>query len=758
MRKFLTVSVCMLVSLMANATVSVTKSADGLADSITISGTITPEEVTAAKAQLKMSSLKIATGNYQLSKEDWKNIINPWGANLIIDKLANLDLSSVRFSEEVMNDDAKNNIGGQIGNHPKITILTWSRYNDIPSQCFCGNKTLVNITIPNKQDGDESITVGDGAFKDMEAMTTLYIGSCVTKVEPNMCECSNAGKSHLNSVFFNTDIKEIPSKSFTYCDALKRIDLPTNTEEIGVGAFENCSLESITFPNTLKTIRKNAFDRCALEYVVIPENVELIETDAFQNNAKLTDVYVMGSKAKCQENGFDKNQNSNNFNNGDYTKGDSEDNPASVEDWKCNDGSGTSPVVLHFVADSEEARKNYENPYYTMLNTEGILDEMKNLDTDEKKDEFVKKYNLFKGFPWKLWDYACDNHKECPFAYHRYKDNDGVTKTVKIWRNEFGYYTDINKINELGTDVAGWKQFLIVQDDAKENTYDDIHRTDDRWYSMCFPFDLNANQIRTAYGAGTEVCEFIGVWNTHTVNEENKEILEFRFKPLLSDMEVECIDNTDEDSRAASPIITYANHAYMIHPASRKENDNTSVWHRIIPGIPADMQIGYQDKLHPTIPEKDFDKETMSRFDDGEAELLEGFQFIGNYEKDVKLPAESYYFTYRDYEDGARSLVLNHLTKQSRYDWTPMTALVRPYDNGKTTANYAKKLSFSFTVKKSDQTTGIEDVMTNGSTQVQDAQQNKVYNLNGQEVKRGGNLQGLSKGIYIMNGKKYIVK
>ena len=34
----------------------------------------------------------------------------------------------------------------------------------------------------------------------------------------------------------------------------------------------------------------------------------------------------------------------------------------------------------------------------------------------------------------------------------------------------------------------------------------------------------------------------------------------------------------------------------------------------------------------------------------------------------------------------------------------------------------------------------------------------KVYNLNGQAVNNNGSLDGLPKGIYIVNGKKYVVK
>lgn len=54
-------------------------------------------------------------------------------------------------------------------------------------------------------------------------------------------------------------------------------------------------------------------------------------------------------------------------------------------------------------------------------------------------------------------------------------------------------------------------------------------------------------------------------------------------------------------------------------------------------------------------------------------------------------------------------------------------------------------LSFSYT------TTGISQVEG-----IKKALQGKVYNLQGQFV--GSSLQGLSKGVYIINGKKVIIK
>ena len=79
------------------------------------------------------------------------------------------------------------------------------------------------------------------------------------------------------------------------------------------------------------------------------------------------------------------------------------------------------------------------------------------------------------------------------------------------------------------------------------------------------------------------------------------------------------------------------------------------------------------------------------------------------------------------------------------------------FDGDNVTLNYADNssetkdmslvsLSFSY-----DSTTGINKI-----EEVKKSLQGKVFNLNGQLV--GNSLEGLSKGIYIVNGKKVIIK
>ena len=786
MRKFLTVSVCLFASLMANAKVVVTPGTTDLTkvepDVITISGPadekgnhISSDDVKAARELLNMSAVKIVTDGIELTKDDWQMIIKNYKSEeqLIKDgQVYKLDLSDTHSTSTAYADAQ---VGYLICAHGDINNVTLSRYNDIPDGFFNNYESgnIETITIPDQKDGTEAIKIGNSAFLGMKNLYKLYIGSCVSDNGDDMAlgEGIFAECPSLTTITFNTpNIKVLPTRAFENCTSLKQVDLPNRLEVVGVNAFHHCSLETITFPNTLKTIKENAFDQCDLEYVVIPENVESIESYAFQRNKYLSDVYVMGSRVKCSEAAFLKEQICSSFRNTDHSS-DNRETPADRTQWTTDalkDYYYQNPAVLHFPA-NEEARNNYENPYYTLLNATidgvDILDYIKNNNIEKKSDEKAKQlardFNLWRGeetIPDELIDYA-NGKGDCPFAYYKYIGTDGKPKTCRVWRYDEGHGFYNTEAIANSSEYAGWRQFLIIQDDAKHDVFDDVKRIDDRWYSMCFPFNLTANQIRTAYGAGTEVCEFIGAWDTGNVTAKNEKIINFRFKPLLSQKDNEELnreeDDENTDSRAVSPIITRANKAYMIHPASKKEGDNTNVWHRIIPGIPAEDQIGDQTKIIETVPEEHV-HEIMEKMGIKEDKMLRGYKFLGNYDGSQFLPGNSYYFAYKD-EGETRTLILNNLTEQStRFKWTPMTALVK-YTGSSTAAKCFSAFSFSSDTEEGA-TTGIEEININRKPNTTAKFSQKIYNMNGQVVKEGTSLEGLSKGIYIINGKKYIVK
>ncbi len=701
MRKLLTVSALLLVSLMANAGIKITNVPAENSDVITIDGKIGSNEakgMRSARANTIITTaatVKVVTeDNYELNKDDIVNLLGSYkGDKSIINKQTTkeLDFSDAKFVDEDIN--VHENLGEKISYFDNLEIFVWSKDEDVPEAICRGNKTIKRVVITGV--GENKI-IGKDAFQN--------------------------------------------------CINLTSVDLPSGLETISTEAFEGCTnLRAISLPNTLTTICTNAFDNCGLEYIVIPENVETIEAQAFQRCDNLVGVYIMGSKAKCGLSGFDNVLTHTNFKN--ETTGFSEDEPAVSTDWE---NEGRHPLVLHITDDGTgETLKKYANPSWLMLNSETIEEDLKNFDgSEDAKKAFCEKYNIGENvFPWDLRDYVNGTSTNCPYAYYKYIGNDGKEHTTKLWRKGDNGRFDDNNFRKI-TEYAGFNQFMIIQDDAHQSTHTDTRILEDKWYSMCFPVDLTDSQLATAYGWGTEICEFDGVFESKD-EDTNTNIYEFRFKshPYSSANGVisQNANNTSAtSSKAAGTVVTKAHKAYMIHPANKSANADGTPAARIIP----DLSDSEWEEGKTTAP--------IATYPTVGENLVKEYEFIGYYDKDESvgdIPSGSWFFGYKS--DG--TFALNHSTKGKENAWKEYTALIRYVGNGTETVN-TKNYRFLFsTAPKFNITTGIDNILIDKSNDFSTTS-NKIFNLNGQVVKEGNDLSGLSKGIYIMNGKKYIVK
>ena len=767
MRKLLSISALLFVSLMANAGYKVTPQSDG---SVTITindGGI--ESIDADKQQTiqKSTSVNIVTeGDYELTDEDLKKLMGGWEYSdndqhdkecLLSIKTTNINFSECHVSNEAIN---KEKFGRYVGSVMRLISVTLSKYNDVPERCFAPRygQYLESVTVP---DGGTEKTIGSEAFQQMPKLKYLYIGDQVTKIGTNVCGWNISGISVLESVVFkSTKLTEIPEQAFQNCDKLSRVELPSEgLQTIGGKAFDHCSsLSAIHLPKTLATIKENAFLNCGLRYIVIPANVTSIESFAFQGNDKLVGVYLQGNNTKCSPNGFSNELTNHNFTNNKETD---ENNPCtSNEDW--DNGKGGHPLILHYPGkgnkDKESASyQHYTNEYTKLLNDDAALEALKSVKDDNDKKQFManfSQYNLKAGeFPEALWLWVNDNTKDCPFVWYQYTDNDGNPQKVRLWKSENAksYWTLEDNDNEYN----GWKQFMIAQADVEQTTHEDPRMKEDKWYSMCFPVDLTDLQLATAYGWGTEICEFDGVFKMTKEKDEKSdagEYYQFRFHTHPNGIQIisqsashyNNVANNEisASTHAAGTVVVKANTPYMIHPATKNVDENGNLVSRIIPDVPQSSWKPDNNKLIPFIPTSDADN------------FVPDYEFIGNYTDKGNIPANSWYFGYKN---NGTVFVLNHSTNGKEGACPAYSAFVK-YIGTKPETVDAKNCHFQiFNEPKDDTITGIDEVsLTKQATPA--ALSNKIFNLNGQVVKEGNDLTGLSKGIYIMNGKKYIVK
>lgn len=342
-----------------------------------------------------------------------------------------------------------------------------------------------------------------------------------------------------------------------------------------------------------------------------------------------------------------------------------------------------------------------------------------------------------------------------------------------------GYYElyDLRMMAHMGT-----RQFPLVNEDVNVDTEPEVKPTypinikGGQWWTICVPFDMTKAQVDKVFGPGTHVCRFNKV--ERVVNSEKKE----KSIKLYFTNDVYVHKSTKDKkghytTSAGTPvadddIVIYAHESYMIYPT--KNNDDANNMYNI-----SDYTLVTGSPL-PTLVEATEQfiggaKESAS----GDASWNKKYRFVGNYQtevavaaseqgnsseeavardiKNVTVPQYSYIYAKKNGTPKAQFWFY----KGTEMLWGANKCVVQATERGGGLSDYntyfggngsARAKEFSF-FGKDDEVTGIENVEiiagNENDTQI-------VYNLNGQVV--NGNLNSLQKGIYIKNGKKFMVK
>ena len=187
----------------------------------------------------------------------------------------------------------------------------WSKYADkivavdvrngvthIGSNAFVRLKA-VSVTLPATL-----VSIADNAFYNCDELKSITIPASVETIEEYCFDyCFD-----LESVTFEggSKLTSIGDYAFDCCEALKNITIPASVETIGESCFANCyELESVTFEegSKLTAIGDNAFDCCeALKSITIPASVETIGQYCFGWCSALESVtYEEGSELTAIE-------------------------------------------------------------------------------------------------------------------------------------------------------------------------------------------------------------------------------------------------------------------------------------------------------------------------------------------------------------------------------------------------------------------------------------------------------------------------
>ena len=230
------------------------------------------------------------------------------------------------------------------------------------------------------------------------------------------------------------------------------------------------------------------------------------------------------------------------------------------------------------------------------------------------------------------------------------------------------------------------------------------------WNAICLPYSINRRQIEEVFGDGTMVVLM------KNIDTSNKKVM--------------FIEHANQDIIAGYP--------YLIFPTDKTDNDKTD--HKVINGITTRATFGEAKSPLFSVGTdgKTYSSETMQR---------DALVFKGTF-TNTTLNEGSYVVT----NNGVLSRIPNDGMKIK-----PYRSYI--YFNRETAGAKAislQNMNVNGFENDEDNTTGIENLLFESGILTHSAD---VYSIDGQLVRsKALNFNGLPKGVYIVNGKKYVKK
>ena len=537
----------------------------------------------------------------------------------------------------------------------------------------------------------------------------------------------------LKSIALPSDMDSIAKDCLGECTSLTKIIIPDGVKYIGDEAFRQCTnITSLNIPEGCTTIGRSAFLNTRLQAVKLPSTLKSIGQEAFENNKDLTTITfptpapdVTLTLGKSVFNGCD-----------------------NLRDIYI---TSVAPTI-----DEDPNTGTFSNAQLGANASESNL-----TDREVTFDDYKNSKPIFLHYPkGKGKEYGDISDTDCRTAkYHYdgkkgYKQADGYMDRYPEGQDAF-FWTDDKS-------HTGWAKFAFASE--YEGTPIPVlgPYKDDRWYTMCFPFNLTRKQIEDTFGSGTEVCAFQYV-EKETIG--NALVYSIRFNKDL------IINGLKDDGTPITPgskIITYANQPYMIHPSQKPSNGQYQItdgdrWEYNEDGEKTSNRVSFDTENH-TAGSCNGDESVATTSAPAHVKAV----FQGNYEENKLIPYGVFFLGGNEYykieaakEEGRTKGKLNKFT-----------AYVQITDKDFNADKYIADLKKN---KQSNQAKivypsqwGEDDMSSSTTTAILPvhiaskpvAMENvRIYNLQGQLVGIGADtLKTLHNGIYVMNGKKYVIR
>ena len=253
-----------------------------------------------------------------------------------------------------------------------------------------------------------------------------------------------------------------------------------------------------------------------------------------------------------------------------------------------------------------------------------------------------------------------------------------------------------------------------VDDDYKVRTEKNVDVTLNRtfyknyWNAICLPYSINRRQIEKVFGDGTMVVLM------KNIDTSNKKVM--------------FIEHANQDIIAGYP--------YLIFPTKKDDNDKTN--HDPIPGITTRATFGEANS--PL-----FSVGTDGNTYPGADMQSDALVFKGTF-TNTTLNEGSYVVT--------NNGVLSRIPKDGMNIKPYRSYIYFNRENTGAKAILLQDMNVNGFENDEDHTTGIENLLFESGILTHSAD---VYSIDGQLVRsKALNFNGLPKGVYIVNGKKYV--
>lgn len=682
------------------------------------------------------------------------------------------------------------------------TVSIPEGYDRIENSAFSNTSrrsVLENVHLP------KGLTlIGKNAFQDCNQIKSIELNEGLE----NIGESAFSGTT-LETVKFPSSLKIINDCAFANCH-IYNLKFNAGLKYIGNSAFalsNEHTEEVLEIPASVNYIGPYAFYfRQYQDVYFYGEKAPLMPLGLYKQDVSINDLGTAFPEQTLNGyNGFDPLPKEGEENTGDDTRS----GYANRENYKNH---GVYLCMLHYPKGlSDENRDTYTDitrVYKTYRTADGkfiATDTGTPEATDqvgkEEKDEMLTagKCHSYVKVNWGYADtylgeqYIWPSHTQFNRAYctasHSVKW-DGVTPvTCDLSSEEIaalkyaGYDTSESNLDELKKIAhMGTRQFVLVNEDVNVDKEPEVEPTypinikGGQWWTICVPFDMTKAQVDKVFGKDTHVCRFNKVERVVNSEKKEKSIKLFFTNDVYVHKSTKDKDGNYTTSTgtpvADGDIVIYAHESYMIYPT--KNNDDANNMYNIsdytlVTGSPLPTLVEATEQFTGGAKESASD----------DADWNKEYRFVGNYQTEVAVAASEqgnsseeavprdiknvtvpqYSYIYAKKKKTPKAQFWFYTGKEMLWGANKCVVQATARDGGKSDFNTyfggngsarAKELSFFGT---DDEVTGIENVEiiagNENDTQI-------VYNLNGQVV--NGNLNSLQKGIYIKNGKKFMVK